>query len=416
MLENLKAQATQIALVFAVFLLFIGNCCGIFEVQMNMNSGISVRSFLLTAGTGHGIILPEVIFSVAFIVLLVTGTTLSLLLPLLNPIQASVLTAVASLLQLYVAYAATTNPLLPLEYCLLTILMVYAVNVLISYFRETVVKQRIVDVFGQYIPPELVAEISKHPDQLKLEGESKLLTVFFCDLQNFTGVAEQLNPKQLARLLNEYFTVMTEILYSHGATIDKYIGDSIMAFWGAPLTQKDHASRAILSSLDMQKEITHLAETFVKRGWPGPTMGIGINTGIMNVGNMGSKYRITYTVVGDAVNLAARLETLTRSYHVPTIVSEATMKATTGVLFRALDLVQVKGKHNKTRIFEPVCKKSEADEAVLAKLRQHQQVMDQYFSEDWQGAKLSFEQLQQKFKKDRYYQVMLDTIARKTGY
>ena len=263
--------------------------------------------------------------------------------------------------------------------------------------------------------PQLVAEISKQPGRLNLEGESKYLTVFFCDLQNFTGVAEQLNPKQLARLLNEYFTVMTEILYSHGATIDKYIGDSIMTFWGAPLTQTDHAKRAVLSALEMQEEIKRLSETFVKRGWPGPTMGIGINTGMMNVGNMGSKYRITYTVVGDAVNLASRLETLTRTYHVPTIISETTMKESSGILFRALDVVQVRGKHNKTKIFEPICNENDADETLRKKLKQHEQAMEFYFAENWQQARLGIEQLKKEYSEDRLYPVMLDKILSKTN-
>ncbi|MFT5132430.1 MAG: adenylate cyclase [Gammaproteobacteria bacterium] len=412
--ENLKSQAVQIILVFVVFLLFISNGCGLLEIQFNGEFGLSIRSFLLNKSAGQSVALPNVIFSTAFIVLFITGMILSVVLPILNPIQASLLTAVASLLQLYVAYVGTANSLMPLEYCLLTILMLYAVNVLISYFRETVVKQKIVDVFGQFIPPELVAEISRHPDKLKMEGESKHLTVFFCDLQNFTGVAEQLNPKQLARLLNEYFNVMTEILYSHGATIDKYIGDSIMTFWGAPLTQEDHAKRAVLSSLDMQDEIGRLSESFIKRGWPRPSMGIGINTGMMSVGNMGSKYRITYTVVGDAVNLAARLETLTRSYHVPTIVSETTMKESSGIIFRALDVVQVKGKHNKTKIFEPLCKESDVNENLRLKLNQHQQAMDLYFSEDWQQAQVSFGQLKKAYAEDLYYPVMLDKIASKT--
>ena len=411
MSDNIKAQASQIALVFVVFLLFMSNGSGLLEVQFNASSGISIRSFLFN--TEHGISWPAVIFSSAFIVLFITGAVLSFILPILNPIKASLLTAVASMLQLYVAFSSTANSLMPLEHCLLTILMLYAVNVLISYFRETVIKQKIVDVFGQYIPPQLVAEISKHPDKLNLEGESKYLTVFFCDLQNFTGVAEQLNPKQLARLLNEYFDVMTEILYSHGATIDKYIGDSIMTFWGAPLTQDDHARRAVMSSIDMQEEIGRLSETFIKRGWPGPSMGIGINTGMMNVGNMGSKYRITYTVVGDAVNLAARLEALTRSYRVSTIVSETTMKETSGVLFRTLDVVQVKGKHNKTKIFEPICKEENADRALQSKLNEHQKAMDLYFSEDWNQAEASFKLLEQKHADDLFYPSILEKIQGK---
>ncbi len=409
MLDKLKTQAIQIGLVGTVFLLFAANACGLLDLQFSTGNGLAFRSFLFNDG---GLVIPEVVFTAPFLVLCISGLLLSVLLPILSPINASLLTAAVSLPQFYIAYSSTSSTLLPMEYCLLTVLVLYAVNVLISYFRETVAKQKIVDVFGQYIPPQLVAEISKDPGQLKLEGESKLMTVFFCDLQDFTGVSEQLNPKQLARLLNEYFDVMTEILYSHGATIDKYIGDSIMCFWSAPITQKDHARRAVLSSMQMQKEIIKLSETFKKRGWPGPKMGVGINSGMMNVGNMGSKYRITYTVVGDAVNLAARLEGLTRDYHVPTIVSESTMQETKDVLFRALDRVQVKGKHNKTRIFEPLCLKSEADDALLSKLKLHHKALDFYFAENWSEAKTAFKQLRQNYKEDLYYTAMLKKIVK----
>jgi adenylate cyclase len=163
----------------------------------------------------------------------------------------------------------------------------------------------------------------------------------------------------------------------------------------------------------MQKEILKLSHDFIQRGWPGPTMGIGINTGMMNVGNMGSKYRITYTVVGDAVNLAARLEGLTRIYHVPTIVSESTMKESSGILYRALDVVQVKGKRNKTKIFEPLCKADEADDALLGKLRTHEQAMQTYFSEDWQGAKSAFEKLNKEFTTDSLYPVLIEKTESK---
>ncbi len=410
--EKLKAQAIQITLVFTVFLLFVCNGTGLLEIQFQKNSGLSFRSLLFS--TSHGFSMPAIVYSAEFLILIFTGILLSLLLPVLDPVKASLFTAVCAILPVYPAYTSTTHSLLPLEFSLLTILMLYAVNVLISYFRETVAKQKIVDVFGQYVPPQLVAEISKHPDKLELEGESKHLTVFFCDLQNFTGVSEQLNPKQLARLLNEYFTAMTEILYSHGATIDKYIGDSIMTFWGAPLSQEDHAKRAVLSSLEMQEEIARLSESFVKRGWPGPTMGIGINSGMMNVGNMGSKYRINYTVVGDAVNLASRLEGLTRNYHVPTIVSESTMNECDGVLFRALDVVQVKGKRNKTKIFEPLCKQIDADDLLRKKLKKHEQAIELYFADKYAQAKPLFEELNTEFAKDKLYPMLLEKIKAKS--
>ena len=415
MIEKIRAQATQISLVFTIFLLFVCNGTGLLEIQFQANSGLSFRSLITSAGANQGIALPAIVYSIEFFVLLAAGLILSLLLPILNPIQASLLTAACAVLPIFPAFISTSATLLPLEFSLLTILMLYAVNVLFSYFKETVAKQKIVDVFGQFIPPQVVAEISKNPGQMNLEGESKYLTVFFCDLQNFTGVSEQLNPKQLARLLNEYFNVMTEILYSHGATIDKYIGDSIMTFWGAPLTQEDHAQRAVLASIDMQKEIKILSESFIRRGWPGPTMGIGINSGMMNVGNMGSKYRITYTVVGDAVNLASRLEGLTRNYRVPTIVSETTMKDCNNILFRALDVVQVKGKRNKTRIFEPICKASDADDKLRKKLAIHEQAMNYYFEENWDQAQKLVEQLNRDYKTDKLYRIMLDKIVSKSA-
>ncbi len=411
MVASLRSQAVQIILVLIVFVIFLANGSGLLEFQLSAAKGISLRSFVFNLDETTG--LPSVIFSPAFIVLAVCGIALSVLLPLLNPVYASLLTAAAALPQLAVAYNTTGHSLLPMEFCLLTILVLYAINVLISYFRETMMRQQIVDVFGQYIPPELVNQISKDPEKLNLDGESKNLSVFFCDLQNFTGVSEQLNPKQLARLLNEYFTVMTEILYSHGATIDKYIGDSIMCFWGAPVRQDDHANRAVLASLDMQKAIVPLVDTFRSRGWPGPTMGIGINTGMMSVGNMGSKYRLTYTVVGDAVNLASRLEGLTRSYRVPTIVSQATRRGTSDILFRSLDLVQVKGKVNTTKIYEPICRKDEADEATVAKLRKHRQAMEFYYNESWSDAEKAIEAMKGEYSEDPYYPVMLDIIAEK---
>lgn len=413
MVEILRTQAIQIALVFTVFILFMANGSGLLEFQFSVNRGFTLRSFL--GNTNDAAHLPAVVFSPAFIVLFICGTALSLLLPLLNPIYASLLTALASLPQFAVAYNNTGSTLMPLEFCLLTILVLYLVNVLIAYFRETVMRQKIVDVFGQYIPPQLVKEISKQPNKLNLEGESKNLSVFFCDLQNFTGVSEQLNPKQLTLLLSEYFTVMTEILYSHGATIDKYIGDSIMCFWGAPLRQDDHASRAVLASLDMQKEIITLSESFIRKGWPGPSMGIGINTGMMSVGNMGSKYRIAYTVLGDAVNLASRLEGLTRNYHVPTIVSQSTRRATSDILFRSLDMVQVKGKHNRTKIYEPVCRTDEADEVMVKKLKRHRQTMEHYFNENWQQAEKAASKMKSRYQDDAFYPVLLEKIAAKNS-
>lgn len=229
---------------------------------------------------------------------MVSGLILTIALPVLSPLKAFILTVVLFLFTITFAYYSPNVAFIPIEYCLLTILVIYIVNILISYFIEIRSKQKLMDTFGHYIPPHLVNELSRFPKELFLEGESRTLTIFFCDLQSFTGVSELLNPIQLNKLLNEYFTVMTEILFKHEGTIDKYIGDAMMAFWNAPTKQEAHAQRSVEAALEMDIAIKELAKTFIARGWPGPKTGIGINTGQTHVGNMGSKYRMTYTAIG----------------------------------------------------------------------------------------------------------------------
>ena len=411
MAASFRDRAGQILSLFLLFLLFLAIASGAAQVVFAPGVMSSAHPVFPHLRIGHASTLQALLQAPEFMLLIVTGSVLSLLLPVLSPVKASLLTLAATLPFLYLGYSKPgMAPMIPMEFSLLAIMLLFAVDILIGYYRETRMKQQIVTVFGQYIPPQLVAEISQNPVHLNLSGEARELTVFFCDLQNFSGVAEQLNPRQLTLLLNDYFTHMTEILYQYDATIDKYIGDSIMAFWGAPVRRDDHARRAVMAALNMEKEIHNLSERFVQKGWPALSMGIGINTGMMNVGNMGSRYRITYTVVGDAVNLAARLETLTRVYHVPCIVSESTMRAVDDVLFRPLDVVQVKGKRHKTRIYQPLCMVDEADQALLDKLELHRQGMDHYFNDQREQAGKIFRELAGDNEADDFYTIMLKKL------
>jgi adenylate cyclase len=404
----IRLHLVQIIIIFLILLLFLANVTGLLAVNISTDPIITFRAW--KPGTG-GDYFIKLIRSTDFLLLFATGTLLTILLPVLSPVRASILAVVSVIPPVLINLAyATRQPLIPMEYSLLTVLILYSINVLIGYFRETHSRQQIIQVFGQYVPPEVVAEINKNPGQINMDGESRRLTVFFCDLQNFTGTAEQLNPKQLAALLNEYLSAMSEILFKHGATIDKYIGDSIMAFWGAPLPQTDHARRAVLSSFEMHGKIQRLSEQFIKKGWPGPKMGIGINTGMMNVGNMGSRFRIAYTVVGDAVNLASRLEGLTRVYRVPTIVSETTMNECTEVLFRELDAVHVKGKHKSYKIYQPLCPAEEVDNVLHRQMADHKLGINYYYQENWREARAVFKQLGMERKDDDYYPAMLGKI------
>jgi len=411
----LRPHRWQIAALTLIFLLFAGSALGLVDFALRHGGGVSFRFDRLFAH-GGGLQLPPAAQSVEFVLLMIAGLSLCIGLPLLPPIGAALAAVAAAIPFVLLGLSASRIAApLPMEFSILTIGVVFAVNVLIAYFRETRAKSQIIGVFGQFVPPHIVQEIAKHPDQVDLEGEARRLTVFFCDLQDFSGVAEQLNPKQLTLLLNEYFNEMTEVLFRHGATIDKYIGDSIMAFWGAPMAQPDHARRAILAAFEMHRGIRRLAEVFVRRGWPGPTMGIGINTGMMNVGNMGSRYRISYTVVGDSVNLASRLETLTRVYRVPTVVSEFTKEDCKDIAFRTLDVVQVRGKQNRTRIYQPLCENRELTGAMETRLAEHEQGMDHLFAGRWSEAGRIFQKLHDTAPDDPLYPVLIKKAAERNS-
>lgn len=391
-------------------MIFLSGAIGLIEITIAQDPIINISSNLLTQSGDYSLASSNLILSKEFIFLLSVGLILTCVLPILSPVKAFLLTFVIILLSAAIGYTSSNVGLIPIEYCVLTILVIYMMNVLVSYFIEIQSKQQLLETFGQYIPPQLVNELSRMPKGLSLEGESKILTVFFCDLQNFTSISEELNPKQLNKLLNEYFTSMTEILFKHGGTIDKYIGDAIMAFWNAPTEQAEHAQRSVEASLEMTQAIQSLAEKFISQGWPRLSMGVGINTGRANVGNMGSKYRMTYTAIGDAVNLASRIESLTRTYRVPIIISEHTHKQLKGITCRELDQVRVRGKHQLTRIYQPLCYDNEVDTALKEKLMIHTEAMALYNSGKDKNACRLFKELYEKDKNDKFYKAIIKKI------
>lgn len=356
--------------------------------------------------------LPEVARSIEFFLLLVFSVFIALMLPILRPIAASLLIVFASLPLLYIGIS---NPygdnLIPMQYSLLVMLMLFGMNVLLTYFSETQKKQKLINLFSRYVPPDIVDEVSKHPELIDLDGELKPLSIIFCDLKDFTGISEQLNPKQLVTMLNSYFTSLSAILYQYGATIDKYIGDSVMAFWGAPIAHEDHAQRSVMAALDMHKAVATLKLELQTKGLPATDMGVGINSGLVNVGNMGSIYRLNYTVIGDAVNLASRFERLTRVYQVPTIVGEETMQASPDIVFRELDTVVVKGRSHNGRIYQPVCRKDELTESQASSLETHAIALASYYEKDFEKAETLFKQLASQSDSGPYYRYMSEKVS-----
>jgi adenylate cyclase len=408
--EITKNTLIKSSVIFSVFMIFLSGAIGLIEITFAQDPIINISSKLFNQSGNYNLALGKLFNSKEFIFLLSSGLILTFTLPILSPVKAFMVTFVLILLTAALGYSSSSVGLIPIEYCLLTILVIYMMNILVSYFIEIHSKQQLMETFGQYIPPQLVSELSRLPGGLSLEGESKTLTVFFCDLQNFTNISEQLNPKQLNKLLNEYFTAMTEILFKHEGTIDKYIGDAIMAFWNAPTEQTEHAQRAVEAALEMSQAIHILAEKFISHGWPRLSMGIGINTGRANVGNMGSKYRMTYTAIGDAVNLASRIESLTRTYRVPIIISEHTYKQLKGITCRELDQVRVRGKHQLTRIYQPLCYDKEVNNQLKEKLLIHTEAIALYNSGKDKNACRLFKELYEKDKNDKYYKAIIKKI------
>lgn len=238
--------------------------------------------------------------------------------------------------------------------CLLLVALLAGMNLAWGYFVEGRARRAVAALFGEYVSPAVVAQMTRHPERFgRMESENRELTILFADIRGFTRISESMEPEQLREFINEFLTAMTECIHRYHGTVDKYIGDAVMAFWGAPMSDSQHADHAVAAALAMTAEVERLNVTGRRRGWPTLSVGIGINTGVARVGDMGSKLRRAYTVLGDSVNLASRLEALTKQFNTPIIVGETTANQAAGHAFIELAQVTVAGRTESTRIFVP---------------------------------------------------------------
>ena len=332
------------------------------EIHANMISSILDGSFKFR---------PDYASQFEAAQLLVLGLLLALALPVLAPAWSILLSLLAAgaagalNFYLYRAHDLVFN----VSSMLVLALALFVLNVAWGYFFEVRRGRALVSRFGEYVAPELVAEMAEDPEKYNMDGESRELSVMFVDVRGFTTISEGLTPKALREYINLYLTAMsTDIRDSHRGTLDKYIGDAVMAFWGAPVAFPDHASRAVATALLMQASAARLNQDFLRRGWPELKIGIGVNTGQMHVGDMGSQIRRAYTVMGDAVNLGSRLEGITKVYGAGIAVGESTRAAAPEFAYRELDLVRVKGKNEPVAIFEPLARETELDPAARTEL------------------------------------------------
>jgi adenylate cyclase len=248
---------------------------------------------------------------------------------------------------------------LPLACGLLTLFGIALVNLVASYLIEGRARRAVIGLFGQYVAPHLVERITDNPHHFPLDSQDKELTILFADIRGFTRMAEGMSPQQLRDFLNRFLTTMTEVIHAHDGTVDKYIGDAVMAFWGAPIDDPHHADRAVAAAIAMQEAVARLSDEFQSIGLPPISVGIG-NTGVVRVGDMGSRLRRSYTVIGDAVNLAARLEGLSKRYSVPIVIGDATRLAVRSIALQFVAHTTVAGRLEEVGIWTPVALESHA--------------------------------------------------------
>lgn len=374
------------------------------EVHANLISGMldgSIRSE------------PPFVRGITVAALVSIGVLLAVLLPRLSPWRATILAAVAGTLVLAGNWAAWSQMslVLPIASGVLLIALLYGLNMSFGYIEEAQSRRMITGLFGQYVPPDLVKKMSKDPTRFTLEGESREMTVLFSDVRGFTTISEGMEPRELTRLMNEFLTPLTRAIHDQHGTIDKYMGDCIMAFWGAPLATPDHATQAVLAAMRMIDAMDALRPRFRARGWPELTVGVGINTGRMSVGNMGSELRVAYTVLGDAVNLGSRLEGITKQYAVNILVGEETRAQVRGIAFREIDRVQVKGKTEPIAIYEPLGAEEHFTPRAREELALWHESLAAYRARDWQGAEALLEQLKARSPHTRLYHIYLERIG-----
>jgi adenylate cyclase len=272
-----------------------------------------------------------------------------------------------------------------------SILTTFSVVWLYRFRTEERKKHQIKAMFSRYVNREVAEQLAENPESFELGGERKRLTVLFSDICGFTSMSEKMEAEKVVSILNEYFPVMNDIVFKYEGTLDKFIGDAIMVIYGAPIAKFDHAKRAVLTALEMMKGLKRLNEEWRKKGEQELDIGIGINTGEMVVGNIGSEIKTDYTVIGDEVNLASRLEGLTRKYDTNIIMSKATYEEVKSeIVAREVDLIRVKGKTKPVTIYEPVGLNGEVNSEKMDQLRIFEEGLRLYRERKWKDANKVF--------------------------
>lgn len=277
----------------------------------------------------------------------------------------------------------------------------YAFKAVLAQKRE----HKIRNIFQKYVPADVIDEFFANPEKM-LVGENRVISILFSDIRSFTTISEQMMPDDLVNSLNRYFTVMVDIIMTRGGIVDKYIGDAIMAFFGAPVRHKDDALRSVLAGIEMNEALEEFNTQQRKLRKPEFQIGVGINYGVVTVGNIGTEKKMDYTIIGDMVNLASRMEGLTKKYHQPLLISESLhQKVKEEVVCRLIDTVAVKGKTKGVKIYTAKKRLSEVENRAWSL---HNTAMDSYYRRDFDEAIGYFQEVQKIFPDDYPSQLMID--------
>ncbi len=334
----------------------------------------------------------------AFLLSVILGIVLGVIISLLSPLWSIILVILSGIIHVLTVYIyfLEANVWIPVVDPLLTLVLTFSLIYIYKYNTEEKGKRFIKETFSHFVTHSVVEELLDNPDKIKLGGEKKECTVFFSDVAGFTTISEQLTPEALVRLLNEYLTEMTNIVFKHDGMLDKYEGDAIMAVFGAPISHGNHALKACAAAIEMQEQLVKLREMWGRQGRPQLHARCGLNSGQMVVGNMGSETRFDYTVMGDAVNLGARLESANKQYRTSIMIGENTyQKAKEGIIARELDLLRVKGKTEPVKVYELV---GLTETGIPAKKQQVLDIFNKgfeyYLEQNWELAIKYFTQVQ----------------------
>ena len=362
---------------------------------------------------GKILVKPDYVVGYEVVILLLAGLILAFALPLISATKAVILSVLvigalgAFNLWLYLGYGLV----LPLAGALTMAVTAFALNMSYGYFVESRSKRELANLFGTYVPPELVDEMVKDPDSYSMQATNRQMTVMFCDMRGFTKMSEQMEPIQLQSLLNGVFTRLTGLIRANRGTIDKYMGDCVMAFWGAPVETSEHAHLAVKSAMEMANAVRGINDDHRAKGIPEIGIGIGVNTGNMCVGDMGSNIRRSYTVIGDAVNLGSRLEGLSKVYGVDIVVSESARKLAPDFGWQELDRVRVKGKDQAVAIFWPVAPANRIGAETETELKAWNSFLKAYRAQDWDQCDLLMLNLLRMNAKKYLYHLYSDRVA-----